>query len=90
MPPAWRYHAAFTDSPFELIQAEGRHRDCAIVEDVLADVTDGAARGPALGSFAANAAWVTCAAIAHNLLRAADSLASLAYARPATRRCAAT
>jgi hypothetical protein len=33
------------------------------------------------GSFAANAAWLTCAAIAHNLLRAAGSLASLAYAR---------
>ena len=33
------------------------------------------------GSFPANAAWLTCAAIAHNLLRAAGSLASLAYAR---------
>ena len=29
----------------------------------------------------ANAAWLTCAAIAHNLLRAAGSLASLAYAK---------
>jgi hypothetical protein len=33
------------------------------------------------GSFPANAAWLACAAIAHNLLRAAGSLASLAYAR---------
>ena len=33
------------------------------------------------GSFPANAAWLTCAAIAHNLLRAAGSLASLAYAK---------
>jgi hypothetical protein len=24
--PTWRYHAVFTDSPFELIQAEGQHR----------------------------------------------------------------
>ena len=23
----WRYHAVFTDSPFEVIQAEGQHRD---------------------------------------------------------------
>jgi hypothetical protein len=31
--------------------------------------------------FPANAAWLACAAIAHNLLRAAGSLAGLAYAR---------
>lgn len=24
--PAWRYHAVFTDSPFELVQAEEQHR----------------------------------------------------------------
>jgi len=39
--PAWRYHAVFTDSPFELVQAEGQHRDHAIVEQVFADVTSG-------------------------------------------------
>ena len=33
------------------------------------------------GSFAANAAWLTCAAMAHNLLRAAGALASLACGR---------
>ena len=40
------------------------------------------------GSFPANAAWLACAAIAHNLLRAAGSLASLtcAKARAATLR----
>jgi hypothetical protein len=40
------------------------------------------------GVFPVNAAWLTCAAIAHNLLRAAGSLASLAYvkARGATIR----
>ncbi|MGH3403002.1 MAG: hypothetical protein ACRDRJ_10955 [Streptosporangiaceae bacterium] len=27
---AWRYHAAFTDSPFELVQAEEQHRGHAI------------------------------------------------------------
>jgi hypothetical protein len=38
--------------------------------------------------FPANAAWLACAATAHNLLRAAGSLASLAYgkARGATIR----
>jgi Transposase DDE domain group 1 len=39
--PAWRYHAVLTDSPFELIQAEGQHRDHAIMEQVFADVTSG-------------------------------------------------
>ena len=28
--PAWRYHPVFTDSPFELVQAEGQHRDHAV------------------------------------------------------------
>ncbi len=86
--PAWRYHAVFTGSPFELIQAEEQHRDHAIIEQVFADVTDGPLSHLPSGAFPANAAWLTCAAIAHNLLRAAGSLASLAYgkARGATIR----
>jgi hypothetical protein len=39
--PAWRHHAVFTDSPFELVQAEGQHRDHAIVEQVIADLGAG-------------------------------------------------
>ena len=86
--PAWRYHAVFTDSPFELVQAEAQHRDHAVVEQVFADWTDGLLAHLPSGSFPANAAWLTCAAIAHNLLRAAGALASLAYgkARGATIR----
>jgi Transposase DDE domain group 1 len=86
--PAWRYHAVFTDSPVELVQAEGQHRDHAIVEQVFADWTDGPLAHLPSGFFPANAAWLTCAAVAHNLLRAAGSLASLAYgkARGATIR----
>jgi Transposase DDE domain group 1 len=79
--PAWRYHAVFTDSPFELIQAEAQHRGHAIVEQVFADLTSGPLAHMPSGSFPANAAWTACAAIAHNMLRAAGSLASLAYAR---------
>jgi hypothetical protein len=41
----WRYHAVFTDSPFEMIQAEARHRDHAVVEQVFADLTDGPSVG---------------------------------------------
>ena len=88
--PAWRYHAVFTDSPFELVQAEAQHRDHAVVEQVFADWTDGPLAHLPSGSFPANAAWLTCAAIAHNLLRAAGSLASLAYGKAAAPPSAAT
>jgi Transposase DDE domain group 1 len=79
--PAWRYHAVFTDSPFELIQAEGQHRDHAVVEQVFADVTSGPLAHLPSGVFAANAAWLSIAAMAHNLLRAAGALASLPFAK---------
>jgi len=77
--PAWRYHAVFTDSPFEL--AESQHRGHAVVEQVFADVTSGPLAHMPSGVFAANAAWLAIAAIAHNLLRAAGALASLPFAR---------
>jgi hypothetical protein len=78
---AWRYHAVFTDSPFATLQAEEHHRDHAQVEQVFADLADGPLAHLPSGSFPANAAWLACAAIAHNLLRAAGSLASLTYAK---------
>jgi Transposase DDE domain group 1 len=77
----WRYHAVFTDSPFTLLQAEEHHRDHAQVEQVFADWAGGPLAHLPSGSFPANAAWLALAAIAHNLLRAAGSLASLAYAK---------
>jgi Transposase DDE domain group 1 len=77
----WRYHAVFTDSPFVLLQAEEQHRDHAIVEQVFADWASGPLAHLPSGSFPANAAWLTLAAISHNLLRAAGALASLAYAK---------
>jgi hypothetical protein len=79
--PAWRYHAVFTDSPFVTIQAEEHHRDHAIIEQVFADWNDGPLAHLPSGSFPANAAWLACAAIGCNLLRAAGALASLAYAK---------
>ena len=79
--PAWRYHAVFTDSPFELVQAEGQHRDHAVVEQVFADITSGPLAHLPSGVFAANAAWLAIAAMAHNLVRAAGALASLPFAK---------
>jgi len=78
---AWRYHALFTDSPFTMLQAEEHHRGHAIIEQVFADLAGGPLAHLPSGSFPANAAWLACAAIAHNLLRAAGALASLTYAR---------
>jgi hypothetical protein len=79
--PAWRYHAVFTDSPFEMIQAEQHHRGHAIIEQAFADWNDGPLAHLPSGSFPANAAWLACAAITGNLLRAAGALASLAFAK---------
>jgi hypothetical protein len=77
----WRYHAVFTDSPFEMVQAEAQHRDHAIVEQVFADLSDGPLAHLPSGHFPANAAWLTCAAISHNLTRAAAVLAGPPHAR---------
>ena len=77
----WRYHAVLTDSPFEMIQAEAQHRDHAVVEQVFADWTDGPLAHMPSGRFPANAAWLTVAAICHNLIRAAGALAGPFHAK---------
>ena len=86
--PAYRYHAVFTDSPFVLVQAEAQHRGHAIIEQINADLIAGPLAHLPSGRFAANDAWLACAAIAHNLTRAAGHLAAGGYqsARPATIR----
>ena len=79
--PAWRYHAVFTDSPYEALQAEEQHRGHAIIEQLLADLNDGPLAHLPSGKFNANAAWLAIAAIAHNLLRAAGALAGRRHAK---------
>ena len=85
---AWRYHVVFTDSPYILAQAEAQHRGHAIIEQTNAELIDGPLAHLPSGDFAANAAWLTCAGIAHNLTRAAGHLASRHHgtARAATIR----
>jgi hypothetical protein len=70
------------------LQAEQQHRGHAQVEQVFADLTSGPLAHLPSGSFPANAAWLSCAAMAHNLLRAPGILASpaCAKARAATLR----
>jgi hypothetical protein len=79
--PAWRYHAVFTDSPYQLIQAEQQHRGHAVIEQVIADLSDGPLAHLPSGKFTANAAWLAIAAIAHNLTRAAGILAGRRHAK---------
>jgi hypothetical protein len=78
--PVWRYHAAFTDSPFVLVQAEQQHRGHAIIEQIFAELIDGPLAHLPSGRFDANNAWLSCIAITHNLTRAAGIHAGRRYA----------
>lgn len=86
--PVWRYHPFFTNSTEPTVQADLTHRRHAIIETVFADLIDGPLAHLPSGHFAANSAWAICAAITHNLLRAAGTLTSPkhAVARGATLR----
>jgi hypothetical protein len=86
--PVWRYHPFFTDNTEPTAAADITHRQHAIIETVFADLIDGPLAHQPSGRFAANAAWAICAAITHNLLRAAGTLTSAehAVARGATLR----
>jgi hypothetical protein len=78
---SWRYFAVFTDSPFILAQAEAQHRAATRSSQVNADLIDGPLAHLPSGRFGADSAWLACAAIAHNLLRAARNLAAPHYAK---------
>ena len=86
--PVWRYHPFFTNSTEPVADADITHRRHAIIETVFADLIDWPLAHMLSGHFGANSAWVLCAAIAHNLLRAAATLAGSqhAAARGATLR----
>ena len=79
--PVWRYHPFFTNTDLPVEQADITHRHHAIIETVFADVIDGPLAHLPSGRFGANAAWILCAAIAHNLLRAAGVLAGDQHTR---------
>lgn len=86
--PVWRYHPFFTDSTEPVVDADLTHRRHAIIETTFADLIDGPLARIPSSRFGANSAWALCAAIAHNLLRAAGTLAGAvhAVARGATLR----
>lgn len=78
--PVWRHHPFFTDTDEPVDAADITHRRHAIIETVFADLIDGPLAHMPSGRFGANSAWILCAAIAHNLLRATGVLAGAANA----------
>ena len=86
--PVWRYHPFFTNSRESTTEADLTHRRHAVIETVFADLIDGPLAHLPSGRFASNHAWALCAAMTHNLLRAADTLdaSQPAVARGATLR----
>jgi hypothetical protein len=79
--PVWRYHPFFTNTDLPVEAADITHRQHAIIETVFADLIDGPLAHIPSGRFGANSAWILCAAIAHNLLRATGVLAGDQHAR---------
>jgi hypothetical protein len=68
--PDWRYHAFVTNLDRPTVEVDQFHRDHATIELAIRDLKDGAGleHCPS-GKFFANAAWLACAVLAHNLVR---------------------
>ena len=68
--PDWRHHAFLTDLNDDTVTVDQFHRQHAVVELAIRDLKEGAGleHCPS-GKFFANAAWLGCAVLAHNLIR---------------------
>jgi len=77
----YRHHAFITNSTLSTVEADARHRDHAVIEQVIAEVKDGPLAHLPSGKYAANAAWLAHTVIAFNLARAAGVAASTSHAR---------
>jgi hypothetical protein len=68
--PDWRYHAFITSLDTPMVEVDQFHRDHATVELAIRDLKEGAGleHCPS-GQFFANAAWLACGVLAHNLCR---------------------
>jgi hypothetical protein len=78
--PDWRYHAFVTSSTADTVTADRFHRDHAVVELAIGDLKDGAGMEHCpSGRFFANAAWLACAVLSHNLLRWCASLGGIRH-----------
>ena len=68
--PEWRHFAFMTDLQGDAVAVDAFHRSHARVELAIRDLKEGAGlEHVPSGNFSANAAWLLCAALAHNLIR---------------------
>jgi hypothetical protein len=76
--PDWRHHAFITNLELETVEADQFHRAHATVELAIRDLKEGAGleHCPS-GRFFANAVWLGCAVLAHNLVRWTSSLGGI-------------
>jgi len=68
--PEWRHFAFLTDLEGDPVDVDAFHRAHATVELAIKDLKEGAGMEHVpSGNFNANAAWLVCAALTHNLIR---------------------
>jgi hypothetical protein len=68
--PQWRHFAFVTDLEGHAVDVDAFHREHARVELAIRDLKEGAGlEHVPSGHFFANAAWLLCAALAHDLIR---------------------
>jgi hypothetical protein len=76
--PEWRHFAFVTDLAGDAVDVDAFHRSHARVELAIKDLKEGAGMEHVpSGNFSANAAWLLCAALAHNLIRWSAMLGEL-------------
>ena len=76
--PDWRHFGFLTDLEGTAVDLDAFHREHAVVELAIDDIKEGAGleHCPS-GNFSANAAWMCCAVLAHNLIRWTANLGDL-------------
>lgn len=68
--PDWRHHAFITNVELATVEVDRFHRAHATVELAIRDLKEGAGlQHCPSGQFFANAAWLGCAVLAHNIIR---------------------
>lgn len=86
--PDWRHHAFITSNKtIDAVEADRFHREHAVVELAIRDLKEGAGlEHIPSGHYHANAAWLACAVLAHNLGVWSTVLAGTALVTNRTRR----
>jgi len=76
--PDWRHFAFLTDLTTSAVEVDAFHRERAQAELDIRDLKEGAGMEHCpSGNFSANAAWLQCAVLAHNMLRWTQLLGGL-------------